>query len=86
MWMKLTPDRARGVITNYTISYKKEVEGKSKRQTNAAERGLKVVSGNESRAVIGGLDVGASYSVVMWANTTAGKGMESIPIIIKRED
>ena len=35
------------------------------------------VQGNESSAVVGGLDPQLAYSVKVWANTVAGRGLPS---------
>ena len=85
-WQKLTPDIALGLVTNYTISYKKENSGKTKRQMDAnSEGGIKVVSGDESQAVLKPLEGKFGYSFVMWANTSAGKGRESSKMFVDGE-
>ncbi len=84
MWTKLTPDIALGLVTNYTISYKKEESGRAKRQADASG-GVKVVGGDELQAELKGLDGKSGYSFVMWANTSAGKGIESSPMFVDGE-
>ena len=81
-WQKLTPDVALGNIINYTaVWYKKlnDKSGKTKRQTS---RSMTVVDGDRSEVFIDGLDKSSDYFVTVWANTTAGKGRESTPIVV----
>ena len=67
-WELLTAIQARGHVTNYTISYQ---------PTGTVEQKTKVVPGDQSSVVIGGLDPYQAYSVQVWANTAAGGGNTS---------
>ena len=81
-WQKLTPDVARGLVTSYTITYKGDTSSKSKRQADSPEGGMVVAVGNASRVEVKGLDGKLGYLLVMWANTSAGKGRETGPMLV----
>lgn len=71
----MTPEQAWGVVTNYTVSYKKESDKSQKRQTLE-----KVVPGTESSIIIEDLDPNHEYSVSVRADTKAGSGKVSKPV------
>ena len=71
-WDLLTPEEARGFVTDYIVSYRSESR---KRQTSE-----KIVPGTESSTIIEGLDPNQEYSVVVRADTKAGKGETSEPV------
>ena len=84
-WERLTLEEARGFITAYTITYDSSVS----RRKRAA--GVKVVDPDQSYAVIGGLELAASYYVILSASTAIGPGINIItsvkckcPLAIKR--
>ena len=66
--MLLSPEIARGIPTNYTITYNPIVAA-MKRQAMSV-----TVSGGVSSVVIGGLSVAKQYSVSVSASTSAGAG------------
>ena len=68
-WTLLTLEEARGFVTSYTVSYRKD-EGMAKRTTES----VVVPGGEQSSVVIGGLDPGSSYLVSVSASTSAGTG------------
>ena len=68
-WTLLTLEEARGFVTSYTVSYRKD-EGMAKRTTES----VVVPGGEQSSVVIGGLDPGSSYQVSVSASTSAGTG------------
>ena len=75
-WNLLSPEEAQGFVLSYTVSYK-------------AESGLddsmeKIVPGTRNTVLIEGLDANQEYTIVMWANTSAGMGQASSPISTKR--
>ena len=86
-WQKLTPDVARGLVTSYTITYKEDSSksSRAKRQTTPPGGGMVVVAGNASQAEVKGLDGKLGYLLVMWANTSAGKGRETTPMLVAGE-
>ena len=84
-WKRLTPDLARGFVTNYTISFEKILtteHDKNKRQVDTPDRGVKVISASETQALLEQVDDDFGYDIVMWANTTAGKGKSSPKVTI----
>ena len=71
-WERLTLEEARGFITAYTITYDSSVS----RRKRAA--GVKAVDPDQSYAVIGGLELAASYYVILSASTAIGPGINTI--------
>lgn len=69
----MTPEEARGFVVSYTISYKKD-EG-------TADATEKTVDNTATFFLIDDLDPDQGYYIEMWANTAAGMGQKSIPII-----
>ena len=67
-WVPLTLVEARGFIINYTVSVG---------PANGGEVVTVHVQKNETSAVFGGLDPRLAYSVKVWANTAAGRGLPS---------
>jgi len=67
-WVPLSLVEARGFIINYTVSVG---------PANGGEVVTAQVEGNETSEVIGGLDPRLAYSVKVWANTAAGRGLPS---------
>ena len=76
-WTLLTLEEARGFVTSYTVSYKKD-EGMAKRTTES----VVVPGGEQSSVVIGGLDPGSSYLVSVSASTSAGTGEMSEETVV----
>ena len=76
-WTLLTLEEARGFVTSYTVSYRKD-EGMAKRTTES----VVVPGGEQSSVVIGGLDPGSSYLVSVSASTSAGTGEMSEPVVV----
>ena len=76
-WTLLTLEEARGFVTSYTVSYRKD-EGMAKRTTES----VVVPGGEQSSVVIGGLGPGSSYLVSVSASTSAGTGEMSEPIVV----
>ena len=76
-WTLLTLEEARGFVTSYTVSYRKD-EGMAKRTTES----VVVPGGEQSRVVIGGLDPGSSYLVSVSASTSTGTGEMSEPVSV----
>ena len=76
-WTLLTLEEARGFVTSYTVSYRKD-EGMAKRTTES----VVVPGGEQSSVVIGGLDPGSSYQVSVSASTSAGTGDMSEPVVL----
>ena len=75
-WDLMTPDEAQGFVVSYTVSYKKE--------ELLSDEGLqKTVPEDRNSLFIDDLDSNQGYSIVMWANTTAGMGEPSKPISTK---
>ena len=64
MWSLLSPEEARGVILNYTLTY---TNGPDTRKTIS-------VPPTQNRAVLGELKPGENYSVYVSASTSAGMG------------
>ena len=77
-WDPLTPEQARGFITNYTVSYRKKSEESRKRQILE-----KIVHSNENSTIIEDLDPNQEYSVSVRADTVAGSGKLSEPVSIQ---
>ena len=64
MWSLLSPEEARGVIFNYTLTY-----------TNGSDTRKKIsVPPTQNRAVLSELKPGENYSVYVSAFTSAGMG------------
>ena len=64
LWSLLSPEEARGVILNYTLTY---TNGPDTRKTI-------YVPATQNRAVFSELKSGENYSVYVSASTSAGKG------------
>ena len=64
MWSLLSPEEARGVILNYTLTY---TNGPDTRKTIS-------VPPTQNRAVLSELKPGEKYSVYVSASTSAGMG------------
>ena len=79
-WTLLTLEEARGFVTSYTVSYSKG-EGQGRRPVEE----LVVPGGEQSSAVIGGLDTGSSYLLSVSAGTSAGSGQMSEPVVLARD-
>ena len=79
-WTLLTLEEARGFVTSYTVSYSKG-EGQGRRPVEE----LVVPGGEQSSAVIGGLDIGSSYLLSVSAGTSAGSGQMSEPVVLARD-
>ena len=75
-WMKLSLEEARGFIISYTVSYDTL---DSRRREEAT---VEFVHPEGSYKVISGLGITTSYSVTVSANTAAGQGVNSPPIIV----
>ena len=77
-WMPLSLEQARGFITGYTVSYEPapNTGGRRKRHHGPNDE---TVSGTS--ATIGGLTPNVAYSVTVRANTAAGAGVTSDPVI-----
>ena len=84
VWIRLTPDIALGIVTNYIITYRGQHIVTKKQETPERDYVL-IVSGSTNRAVIGNLDQSLTYTVELGASTTAGNGMKTDPVIIKGE-
>lgn len=67
-WNSLTLTEARGFVVTYTVLYQR-ISGDRKRQISDI-----VVPGNESSAIIGGLNPASAYRVFVRASTLAGDG------------
>ena len=80
-WTLLTLEEARGFVTSYTVSYRKD-EGVAKRTTES----VVVPGGEQSSVVIGGLDPGSSYLVSVSASTSAGSGEMSEPVVLAEDE
>ena len=76
-WTLLTLEEARGFVTSYTVSYRKD-EGMAKWTTES----VVVPGGEQSSVVIGGQDPGSSYLVSVSASTSAGTGDMSEEILV----
>lgn len=75
-WDLMSPEEAQGFVVSYTVSYKKE--------ESQPDEGLqKTVPGDRNSLFVDDLDSNQGYSIVMWANTTAGMGEPSKPISTK---
>ena len=79
LWNKLALVEARGYILNYTIVY---YPLQSTTQLNSIILN-KVVNSEFSSTTINGLDANSAYIVHISANTDAGSGLLSTPIIIQ---
>ncbi len=81
-WVPLTLVQARGFIQFYVVSY--EPNSNRKRQGGGASTsGSVMVPGNQSTAVLDGLDPNLEYRITMAALNGAGTGIQSDPIISK---
>jgi hypothetical protein len=78
VWKELTLDRARGFVTNYTISYKRE-NATAQKQADAMDGGTRVVPATTYQVILNNFDTKSPYSIIIWASTTAGKGKSSAP-------
>ena len=63
-WALLSPNEARGHVLSYTVTHSGAVE-----EIHTLP--------NQSSVVISGLMAGSTYSVYVWANTSAGEGERS---------
>ena len=80
-WTLLTLEEARGFVTSYTVSFRKD-EGMAKRTTES----VFVPGGEQSSVVIRGLDPGSSYLVSVSASTSAGSGEMSEPVVLAEDE
>lgn len=85
IWKELTPDKALGIITNYTVTYQRVIEGRAVKTNNSADFGFKVVNGTTTSVSFANLDDKSSYNFSSWANTSVGRGKRSPPILVKRK-
>ncbi len=76
-WTKLSLEEARGIITTYTVTY--EIVSSRRRKEVMEE----LSEPDNSYKVIGGLDFTSSYSVMVSASTTAGRGISSSTYVVQ---
>ena len=78
-WMPISLEEARGVITNYTVTYEPapSTGGPQKRDHDRSSVAVK-----GTMAVISGLSPNLAYSVTVRANTAAGMGVVSEPTTV----
>ena len=77
-WTLLALEEARGFVTSYTVSYRKDEE--------MAKESVVVPGGEQNSVVIGGLDPGSSYLVSVSASTSAGSGEMSEPVALAEDE
>ncbi len=78
-WEHLTLSEARGFITNYTILYYMTTDAKNRQRPNTM---FTIVYGKTNSTTIYGLDKISEYLVQISANTVAGNGVLSMPVIV----
>lgn len=79
-WDPITLDEARGFVTAYRVYYAAENGGG---RTKQATESVSVTEGTAT--IIGGLNIVFGYSVTMSAETRAGRGIMSGPVIAEGE-
>ena len=79
-WDPITLEEARGFVTAYKIYYAAQKDaGRRKRATES----VSITEGTTT--IIGGLDIVFGYSVTISAETRAGRGVMSGPVIAEGE-
>ena len=75
-WSLIPITKARGFIQSYFILYQ-QIDNRKRKTLSVS------VPATDSSVVIGGLDPGKSYSVLMSASTNAGQGAFTSPVVVE---
>ena len=75
-WDLVSLEEARGFVINHVIDYDAQTDNSRRKRAS-----LRVNVSDGASAVIGGLDVAVEYSVTVSAETVAGVGVTSEPVI-----
>ena len=78
-WTRLTLEEAHGFVIAYIITYNVQ-EGKRRREANSMS-----VGSDETMVTIGGLQPEKDFSISVAAQTAAGIGVGSTPLLIPSE-
>ncbi len=78
-WEHLSLSEAKGFVTNYTILYYKTAKVRKRLRLNTMS---KIVDGSNNSTAIYELNEVSAYLVQISANTAAGNGVLSMPVIV----